>query len=136
MARNKKSDLPFAGVRVLVGRAEGQAELLASLLSELGASVTAIPFIAISPPKSWDDLDRALRTLSSYQWLILTSVNGVKALFARMGRLRISPERLSALEIAVIGPATKAALEKRGVKVSITPLEYVAEAVAEALRDL
>jgi uroporphyrinogen-III synthase len=134
MARSKKSDLPFAGVRVLVGRAEGQAELLASLLSEFGARVTAIPFIAIRPPKSWADLDHALKGLTSYQWLILTSANGVRALFSRMDHLGISAQHLFALEIAVIGPATKAALEERGVQVSITPAEYVAEAVVEALR--
>ena len=131
----RRSDLPFAGMRVLVGRAEGQAELLASLLAEFGASVTAIPFIAISPPQSWHDLDHALKHLRSYQWLILTSVNGVQALFSRMRRLRIPDSQVAKLQVAAIGPATKAALEKRGLKVAVTPAEYIAEAVGEALRD-
>ena len=130
----KHSDLPFSRLRVLVGRAKGQAKILSELLSEFGATLTEIPFIEIRPPKSWNDLDRALGTLSSYDWLILTSVNGVHALFSRMRYLRISNSQLAKLQIAAIGPATKAALEKRGVKVAVTPPEFIAEAVVEALR--
>jgi uroporphyrinogen-III synthase len=94
-----------------------------------------IPFIEIRPPQSWNELDRALRNLNSYHWLILTSANGVDALFSRMAHLAISAAQLERIELAAIGPVTKASLEKHGTSVAVTPREYVAEAVVEALRD-
>jgi uroporphyrinogen-III synthase len=135
MPRTKHSDLPFAGMRVLIGRAQKQIGVLADLLSEFGATVTAIPFIEIRPPKSWAGLDRALGALSTYDCLILTSVNGVRALLSRMERLQIPLAKLSRVQITAIGPATRASLEKHGIMVAATPSEYVAEAVVEVLRD-
>lgn len=136
MPSQRKADANvLKGVRVLVGRAAGQAKVLSELLGVFGATVVEIPFIEIRPPKSWHELDRALKALNSYQWLILTSVNGVRALFSRMAQLQIPTVAVAKLEVAAIGPATRAALEKRGVRVTITPREYVAEAVVDALRD-
>jgi uroporphyrinogen-III synthase len=59
----------------------------------------------------------------------------VRALFSRIKELKISAHSLAKLNIAAIGPATKAALENRGVSVNVTPRQYVAEAVVEALRE-
>lgn len=131
--REVKADA-LNGVRVLVGRAKGQAKELSQLLGNLGATVVEIPFIEIRAPKSRQALDAALKKLRSYDWLILTSVNGVQALFARMAELRIPNGSLAGVQVAAIGPATKAALEKRSVKVALTPSEYVAEAVVDGLR--
>lgn len=134
MPKPHAKNLPLANARVLVGRAKGQAKELSQLLGNLGATVVEIPFIEIRAPKSRQALDAALKKLSSYDWLILTSVNGVRALFARMAELKIPSSSLAGVQVAAIGPATKAALEKRGVKVALTPSQYVAEAVVEALR--
>ena len=76
------------GVRVLVGRARHQASALSSELRRLGASVIEIPFIEIRKPRSFRPLDAALQNLGSYDWLILTSANGVKAMWSRMVKLR------------------------------------------------
>jgi uroporphyrinogen-III synthase len=121
-------------VRILVGRAKQQAPALSRLLRRQGATVIEIPFIEIRPPQSWRRLDDAIKKLTSYDWLVLTSVNGVQTLFARMQSLRLPRAALSKLHVAAIGPATRAALEKRGVRVAVTPREYVAEAVVEALK--
>ena len=130
----RKNGLPLAGCRVLVSRAKKQAGALSSQLRELGCSVTEIPFIEIRRPSSFKPLDDALRNLSTYDWLILTSVNGVEALFERMTKKKIDASDLAHLQIAAIGPATKAAIEQRGLPVSVTPKEYVAESVVSALR--
>src|ERR1700756_2127560 len=74
---------PLQGVRVLVGRARHQAGALSTELRKLGAQVLEIPFIEIRKPRSFHPLDAALKKLTSYDWLILTSVNGVEAMFAR-----------------------------------------------------
>jgi uroporphyrinogen-III synthase len=129
-----KSAKPLAGTRVLVGRAKHQAGLLSKELRKLGADVLEIPFIEIRKPRSYKPLDTALKNLAGYQWLILTSVNGVEAMWERLGRLSISNKALRHLKIAAIGPATKKAIEKRGIRVDVVPEEYVAESVVKSLR--
>lgn len=127
-------ELPLEGWRILVSRAREQAGKLSDGLRAAGAEVMEIPFIEIRPPRSYKCMDDGLRLVSEYEWLILTSVNGVQALFARMEKLGIPKRRLLPLNIVAIGPATRAAIEKEGLQVAVTPKEYVAEAVVEALR--
>lgn len=125
----------LAGVRILVGRARHQASALSSGLRELGAEVLEVPFIEIRKPRSYKPLDVALKKLNEYDWLILTSANGVEAMWQRLAKLRLTKSQLTHLKIVAIGPATKKAIEKRGIKVKIVPEEYVAESVVESLRN-
>lgn len=125
---------PLSGQRVLITRARKQAGALATALRGLGATVLEIPVIEIRPPQSFRALDRALREVGDYQWLILTSVNGVQVLFGRLEKLGLTTHHLDPLRIAAIGPATKAEIEQRGLAVSVMPKKYVAESVVEALR--
>ena len=125
---------PLAGTRILVGRARHQASSLSAGLRSLGASVVEIPFIEIRRPGSFQPLDDALKNLRSYDWLILTSVNGVEAMWKRRRKLRLTRRHFQHLQIAAIGPATKRALVQNGLKVSMVPEEYVAESVVRGLR--
>ena len=127
------NDHALAGCRVLVSRAKKQAGALSSALRELGCQAIEIPFIEIRKPSSYQPLDSALLNLASYDWLILTSVNGVKALFERMVKRRLDLAALAHLKIAAIGPATRKAIEQHGLRVTVTPNEYVAESVVAAL---
>jgi uroporphyrinogen-III synthase len=124
---------PLAGCRILVGRARHQASALSLSLRKLGAEVLEIPFIEIRKPHSFRPLDSALHNISAYDWLILTSVNGVDAMWDRLRKLRINPRSLRHLQIAAIGPATKKAIEMHGLTGSLVPEEYVAEAVVRSL---
>ena len=124
----------LSGVRVLVGRAKHQAGALSALLRQRGADVLEIPFIEIRKPRSFEPLDEALLNLANYDWLILTSVNGVEALAERAKKLRLTKRRFLHLKTAAIGPATKKAMQKQGMMVSVMPEEYVAESVVKALR--
>jgi uroporphyrinogen-III synthase len=151
MSSNLNSDNEsLRGIRVLVGRAKHQAGALSSELKKRGAQVIEIPFIEIRRPKSFKPLDAALKSLTSYDWLILTSVNGVEAMWERIEKNR-EGHRLSRavretkkrptlaaggplLHIAAIGPATKKAIEQRGMKVDVVPREYVAESVVKSLK--
>src|SRR5271170_611810 len=126
---------PLAGTRILVGRARHQAGSLSASLRGLGASVIEIPFIEIRKPQSYGSLDDALKNIKTYDWLILTSANGVEAMWERVRKLRITRKNLEHLQIAAIGPATKAAIVKHGLKVKMVPEEYVAESVVKGLRD-
>jgi uroporphyrinogen-III synthase len=126
---------PLAAVRVLVGRARHQAGALSEELRRLGATVIEIPFIEIRKPRSFKPLDSALNDLASYNWLILTSVNGVEAMWERMKKLHIKKSALDHLRIAAIGPATKKSIEQRCLNVDVVPKEYVAESVVRSLKN-
>jgi uroporphyrinogen-III synthase len=135
MARTPNEKHPLAGTRILVGRARHQASALSAGLRSLGASVVEIPFIEIRKPRSFRPLDNALKDLKTYDWLILTSANGVEALWQRRRELRLTRRHFAYLQIAAIGPATKRALVKNGLKVNMVPEEYVAESVVQGLRE-
>ena len=129
----QKSRRPLTGLRILVGRARHQASALSAGLRKKGARVLEIPFIEIRKPRSFQPLDQALNNLRHYDWLILTSVNGVEAMWERIKRLNLHKKNLYHLHIAAIGPATKKSIEKHGVKVDVIPAQYVAESVVRTL---
>ena len=119
---------------MLVGRARHQAGALSAELRKAGAEVVEIPFIEIRNPRSFRPLDAAVKDLDSYDWLILTSVNGVEAMWARMEKLRRRHVPIERLLVAAIGPATRKAIEQRGAAVDVVPKEYVAESVVRSLK--
>lgn len=124
----------LAGKRIVVTRALPQAPALARLLEAKGATAILIPAIEIVPPQSFQPLDKALKKIQSYDWLILTSVNGVTALRKRMDKAGIDAGLLRPLRICAIGPATKAEIEDQlGLRVTVMPEEYIAESVVAAL---
>ena len=127
-------DKPLNGLRILTTRASKQSGGLARPLRELGAEVIEIPTIEIRPPSSYAPLDSALRNIAGYDWLVLTSVNGVEALSLRMKELNLTRAKLNHLQIAAIGPATQREIERLGLRVAVTPEKYIAESVVEALR--
>jgi uroporphyrinogen-III synthase len=133
--RKPNEKRPLAGTRILVGRARHQAGSLSTSLRSLGASVIEVPFIEIRKPQSYEGLDHVLKNIKSYDWLILTSVNGVEAMWKRVRKLRVALAWLKHPQIAAIGPATKSAIVKHGLKVKMVPDEYVAESVVKGLRD-
>lgn len=126
---------PLDGRRILITRARHQAASLAAALERQGAEVVAIPAIEIVPPASYGPLDAALEDRQKYQWLILTSVNGVDVLAQRFRELALTSQALGHVRIAAIGPATARALAAHGLSVEVVPPEYVAESLVESLRD-
>ena len=127
---------PLAGKRIVITRAHRQADGLSTLLKQFGAEVVEAPVIEIREPDSYDALDTALKDILQYDWLILTSVNGVEALFSRLEPLGLSVDSLQHLKIAAIGPATEERIQDHGLVVDIVPPHYVAEEVVRALRKL
>lgn len=131
MASDEK---PLSGKRILVTRTAEQAGPLVELLLGQGADVIAIPAIRIEPIHPSPALDHCLRRLPSYQWLVLSSANGVAALSERMKELGISPEAFAHMQCVAVGPATADAMRALGLRVDIVPEEYVAESVVSAIR--
>ncbi len=125
--------LPLAGRRVLVTRALHQAGKLSEGLRALGAEPVEVPVLEIRPPADLRPLDAALRQLSSYDWLILTSANAVRALAERATALEIALAQPAWLKVAAVGEATAAEARKAGLRVAFVPEAYVAESLVERL---
>lgn len=126
------------GKHILVTRTREQASVLSERLRALGAIPIEFPTIRIVPPHDWTDLDAALTRLyisaqPVYNWLILTSTNGVHICMQRLQALGYEPAALHGVRIATIGPATAAALLQYGLSADLIPDEYIAEGVASAL---
>jgi uroporphyrinogen-III synthase len=126
--------LPLAGRRVLVTRAAHQAGRLSDGLRAIGAEPVEVPVLEIQPPASYEPLDSALRQFSSYDWLILTSANSVRALVERLAALGIVAPS-SQIHVAAIGSATAQAARDAGFTVNLTPENYVAESLVSALNN-
>ncbi len=124
---------PLAGKRIVITRAHHQAAPLARELEALGATVISIPTIEIRPPQSFQPLDKALFKIQKYDWLILTSVNGVHALRKRLEKAAMPTSALRHMGIVAIGPATRDEITALGLNVKLMPEEYVAESVVRAL---
>ncbi|HXJ96083.1 MAG TPA: uroporphyrinogen-III synthase [Terriglobia bacterium] len=124
---------PLSGRRIAVTRAREQSSALRRPLEELGADVVEIPTIEIRDPDSWEPLDRALTSLDQFDYLILTSVNGVKKLMERLKACGRFAAHLAHLQVGAIGPATAAELARHGVRVDFVPSAYRAEGLLQAL---
>jgi uroporphyrinogen III methyltransferase/synthase len=123
--------LPLFGRRIVVTRAPDQAAELSDRLRSLGADAVELPVISIQPAENPGLLDQAIECLETYDWLIFTSVNGVRFF---LDRLDHSPRDLRALKakICAIGPATRRTVESLHLKVDLMPDEYVAESLVKA----
>jgi uroporphyrinogen III methyltransferase / synthase len=126
--------LPLFGKRIVVTRAREQAAELAEPLEELGAEAILLPSIEIWPPEDPEPLDRAIARLRTYDWIIFTSVNGVKYFLERLDASQRDLRALSA-KVCVIGPATREAVEALHLKVDLMPQEYVAESLVAAFTE-
>ena len=124
---------PLAGRRIAITRPREQAADLASRLEALGARVIALPAIAIEPVDDLSQLDVALGELATYDWIVFTSANGVRAFARRLRANALDWTARHRARIAAIGPATAAALQVVGVSADLVPPEYIAEKLADAL---
>jgi len=124
---------PLFGQTVLVTRPEHQVADLHESLEELGAHVLLQPAIEVHEPADWQAVDRALAQLSSYDWIVFSSVNGVQALLARLGALGRDLRALAGARLAAIGPATVSALAAYHLRTDLQPARYQAEDLADAL---
>ena len=121
----------IAGKRVVVTRAEHQAEALAGPLRTAGAEVILLPVIAIGPPADPQPLEQAAREINLYDWILFGSTNAVAALSAQLGTAPPAPRA----RLAAVGSSTKAAVERLGWSVAVVPEQFVAEELVEALRE-
>lgn len=124
--------LPLFGQRIVVTRAREQADSLSAPLRHLGAEVIELPTIEIQPSPDYAALDAAIAKLPEYDWLIFTSVNGVRYFLERLDASAIDLRGIRG-KLCAIGPATRESLERFHLKVDVMADEYVAEGLLRAL---
>lgn len=125
---------PLFGKKILVTRARTQASKLSRALKDLGAAVIECPTIKIAPPSdNYSAIDAAIKNLRGFDWTIFTSANGVEKFFARLKVHRLDARALN--KVAVIGSATAEKISSFGIIADVVPKNFVAESLAEALKD-
>ncbi|MDA8096583.1 MAG: uroporphyrinogen-III C-methyltransferase [Desulforudis sp.] len=125
---------PLFGKRILVTRSREQASALSNAITRLGGEALEFPTIAIEAPADWAPLDRAIAEIGSYNWVVFTSVNGVRYFFSRLRALGHDVRELVGVRICAIGPVTREALEQRGLFIEYVPVEYQAAEIARGMQ--
>jgi len=128
---SKKQTL--AGRRIAITRAREQASDLAEKLSALGAEPVELPLIKISREISKQNLADTMLELGNYDWMIFTSVNGVRYFFAQFFELFDDIRALGLIRFAVVGDATAQAIEDLHLRVECQPKSGNGEALAKEL---
>lgn len=126
-------DRPLFGKRIVVTRSREQAGEFIEMLEERGAEAIAAPTIRIASPEDPAALESACAAAHTYDWIVFTSANGVDAFMNRL--LATGDVRdLKGVRICTTGAATAARVARYGIRVDLTPAEFRAEAVSEALQ--
>ncbi|MBN1919097.1 MAG: uroporphyrinogen-III C-methyltransferase [Verrucomicrobia bacterium] len=125
---------PLFGKRIAVTRPREQSPALADQLEALGADVIELPTIAIAPLRDCRRLDAALRRVGSYDWVVFTSVNGVRACFERLGVLGKDARAFGSTKMAAIGETTAHELGLHGLVPDLVPAAFTSNGLVEAFR--
>ncbi len=124
---------PLFGKRVLVTRTREQASELVLSLENLGAECLEYATISIEPPESWEEFDRSLEEVSSYDWILFTSLNAVSFFFRRLLEKGLDARSLHGPKVGVVGRVTAEALATHGIRADLVPEEFTGEGLAESL---
>jgi uroporphyrinogen III methyltransferase/synthase len=125
---------PLFGQTIVVTRTRAQASQLRQALEQLGAAVIEAPTIQVDPPDDWQPVLDQVRQVHEFDWLVLTSVNGVAGLADAMNRLELDARHLARVKLAVVGQATGDALRSQlGIRPDFVPPRSTSQALAERL---
>jgi uroporphyrinogen III methyltransferase/synthase len=122
----------LAGKTILLTRARAQSEETVAMLAAHGAKCLVFPVISIRPPSDPQQFRTAVASISTYEWIVFTSVNGVRATLDEIARQQIAGA-FSKSSIAVVGSSTARALEDAGVHPTLVAQEFVGDALAHDL---
>lgn len=125
----------LAGRKILVTRPERRASGMTGKLQAAGAEVVELPSVKTKLPEDLSGIYQALDEIDRYGWLVLTSPSGAELLFEVMAEHKKDIRSLSGIKIAVIGRATGAILEERGIYPAYMPKRYYAKELGEGLAE-
>jgi uroporphyrinogen III methyltransferase / synthase len=124
---------PLFGWRVLVPRTKEQAAAVSEQLRGYGAVPEQVPTIAVEPPRTPQQMERAVRGLVTgrYQWVAFTSANAVKAVKEKFEEYGLDARAFAGVKVAAVGEQTAASLRAFGIAADLMPPEH--EQSAEGL---
>ena len=113
------------GWRVLVPRTKDQAGAMSERLRVHGAIPEEVPTIAVEPPRSPAQMERAVKGLvdGRYQWVVFTSVNAVRAVWEKFAEFGLDARAFSGVKIACVGSVTADAVRSFGINPELVPNE-------------
>ncbi|WP_196604044.1 uroporphyrinogen-III C-methyltransferase [Pectinatus haikarae] len=122
------------GRKILVTRAREQASKLTEGLEQYGAACVEAPVISIEDPDDdFAGLDNAIENISTYDWIVFTSVNGVARFFERLADKKLDTRALGKAYIAAIGSSTEKELSRCGIRADVVPYDFCAEGILAEL---
>ena len=127
---------PLFGKRIVVTRARAQASGFAELLESYGAHTIQFPTIEIQPISDNLALDKAIRCLSDYHWVIFTSVNAVAIFYSRLQENGVDVRSFGKAQICAVGPKTVEALNGIGILPDFVPSQSLGAAIADEMENL
>jgi uroporphyrinogen III methyltransferase/synthase len=125
---------PLWNKTILITRTKDQTSLLRERLLKLGANVLSMPSIDIRRLPLDDSFEKDIRSISSFDWIIFSSVNGVQFFFEKLSQWNMDARALHGNKIACIGPSTQKELQKHGISPDLLPQKYVAESLWDSLQ--
>lgn len=130
------ADSALLGKVVIVTRAAAQCGELCAELGARGAAVKLLPLLSFAPPENCEELDTALNSIESFDWVLFTSTNAVQAVERRGEELgRNLSGRIKLPQAAAVGPATSHAAEAAGFSVEFVAAEHSGTGLARELGD-
>jgi uroporphyrinogen-III synthase len=102
-------------------------------LENMGAIVMLFPAVSFSEPTDTLELDRAIRSLDEFDWILFTSANAVRFFAGRCRKLGVEPNEDRACRCAAVGPATASAVAAEGFSVDHVAQEFLGTALAREL---
>lgn len=114
---------PLYGWKVLVPRTKEQAGAMSERLRQFGAIPTEVPTIAVEPPRTPAQMERAIKGLvdGRYAWIIFTSANAVKAVWEKFAEHGLDARHFGGVKIACIGSVTADAVRAFGIQPELLP---------------
>jgi uroporphyrinogen III methyltransferase / synthase len=114
---------PLFGWKVLVPRTKEQAGAMSERLRGYGAVPCEVPTIAVEPPRTPAQMERAIKGLvdGRYAWTIFTSVNAVRAVWEKFAEHGLDARHFGGVKIACIGEATADAVRAFGIRPELVP---------------
>ncbi|MGB6199594.1 MAG: uroporphyrinogen-III synthase [Candidatus Acidiferrales bacterium] len=123
----------LGGKRILITRAAEQSREVMEGFAGLGATVFILPAVSFSDPLDTGPLDIAIAALTSYDWVLLTSVNAAKFLASRCRAMLGAVPVDEPPRFAAVGPATATAATAEGFRVEYVAREFRGVAMAREL---
>lgn len=125
---------PLIGKNIVITRQVSQSGSTIEKFEDLGANVITCPSIKTQAIVDNKELDKEIKNIKDYNYLVFTSVNSVKIFFDRLLELGLDARSLYNVKVAAVGPKTKEAIKEYGVVADLMPDKYIAEELIDVLK--